>query len=128
MAISGAVWVAIRERGTIQFFDENTQKYLNDQADMSNRLRGALAENDFKQYYQPQVDHEGRVVGVEALLRWHDPKLGDISPASFIPLAESLHLIVDIDRWVLKQACRVAGTWKKDPVLEQVVCFRYLKH
>lgn len=110
-----------RQRGTIQFFDENTQKYLNDQADMSNRLRGALAENDFKQYYQPQVDHEGRVVGVEALLRWHDPKLGDISPASFIPLAESLHLIVDIDRWVLKQACRVAGTWKKDPVMEQIV-------
>lgn len=110
-----------RQRGTIQFFDENTQKYLNDQADMANRLRGALTQNDFKQYYQPQVDHFGRVIGVEALLRWHDPKLGDISPATFIPLAESLHLIVDIDRWVLMQACRVAGLWKSDAAMNQVV-------
>lgn len=109
-----------RQRGTIQFFDENTQKYLNDQADMANRLRGALSQNDFHQYYQPQVNHAGRVVGVEALLRWHDPKLGDISPSAFIPLAESLHLIVDIDRWVLRQACRVAGTWRKDPLLGKV--------
>jgi len=110
-----------RQRGTIQFFDENTQKHLNEQADMANRLRGALQENNFIQLYQPQVDHNGRVIGVEALLRWHDPKLGHISPAVFIPLAESMHLIADIDRWVLKQACRVAAAWKNDPVLAKVV-------
>jgi EAL domain-containing protein (putative c-di-GMP-specific phosphodiesterase class I) len=109
-----------RQRGTIQFFDESTQKYLNDQADMANRLRGALAANHFMQLYQPQVDQQGRVVGVEALLRWHDPQLGDISPSAFIPLAESLHLIVDIDRWVLSQACRTAGSWRQDPILGNI--------
>jgi len=88
---------------------------------MANRLRGALQENNFIQLYQPQVDHNGRVIGVEALLRWHDPKLGHISPAVFIPLAESMHLIADIDRWVLKQACRVAAACKNDPVLSKVV-------
>lgn len=110
-----------RQRGTIHFFDENTQKYLNDQAKTSNRLRGALQENDFEQYFQPQVDNTGRVIGVETLLRWDDAKLGRISPSVFIPLAESLHLIVDIDRWVLKQACRTAGRWRPDPILGKVI-------
>lgn len=110
-----------RQRGTIHFFDEATQKHLNDQAEMANRLRGALQTNDFEQYFQPQVDSTGRVIGVEALLRWHDSKLGRIPPSVFIPLAESLHLIAEIDRWVLKHACRVAGLWKPDPILGKVV-------
>ena len=110
-----------KQRGMIQFFDESTQKYLNDQADMANRLRGALNQNVFEQYYQPQVDQRGLVVGVEALLRWHDPVLGQVSPSVFIPLAESLHLIVDIDRWVLKQVCQTLNRWKTDPILSQIV-------
>ena len=110
-----------KQRGMIQFFDESTQKYLNDQADMANRLRGALNQNVFEQYYQPQVDQRGSVVGVEALLRWHDPVLGQVSPSVFIPLAESLHLIVDIDRWVLKQVCQTLNLWKTDPILSQIV-------
>lgn len=110
-----------KQRGMIQFFDESTQKYLNDQADLTNRLRGALSQSVFEQYYQPQVDRTGAVVGVEALLRWRDPVLGQVPPSVFIPLAEALHLIVDIDRWVLKQACCVLGTWKTNPVLSNVV-------
>lgn len=110
-----------KQRGMIQFFDESTQKHLNDQANMANRLRGALPQNVFEQFYQPQVDNRGSVVGVEALLRWHDPVLGPVSPSVFIPLAESLHLIADIDRWVLKRACQTLSRWQTDPVLCQIV-------
>lgn len=110
-----------RQRGTIHFFNEDTQKYLNEQADLTNRLRGALKEDLFQQVFQPQVDHTGHVIGVEALLRWHDATLGQVPPSRFIPLAESLHLIVDIDRWVLAQACRLAGAWRNHPILSDVV-------
>jgi EAL domain-containing protein (putative c-di-GMP-specific phosphodiesterase class I) len=63
-------------------------------------------------YYQPQIDiPTGRVMGCEALLRWHHPKLGAISPGRFIPIAETSGLIIPIDRWVLQTACAQLARW-----------------
>ena len=83
-------------------------------------MRNALEKNEFVLHYQPQVDiTTGRIVGTEALIRWNNPKLGIISPAKFIPLAEENGLILPIGDWVLKTACAQNKKWMElgyDPI------------
>lgn len=75
-------------------------------------LRQALTNNEFSVAYQPQVDAAtGKLVGVEALLRWQNPSLGNVSPVQFIPIAEATGLIVTIGEWVLRQSCLQAQLW-----------------
>ncbi len=76
-------------------------------------LRNALESNQFHLEYQPVVEANGDhgVVGFEALLRWNNPKFGNVSPAKFIPVAEDARLIVPIGNWVLRQACMDAMNW-----------------
>lgn len=77
-------------------------------------LRGALARHEFQLAFQPQIDlTHGRIVGAEALLRWHHPELGIVSPADFIPVAEETGQILSIGEWVLAQACEAAVSWQK---------------
>ena len=79
---------------------------------LDHAMRQALERCDFRMHYQPQVDLEtGHVVGAEALIRWHDPELGDISPGRFIPVAEETGFIVQIGEWVLHEAVRQATIW-----------------
>ncbi|MEY9573998.1 diguanylate cyclase (GGDEF)-like protein [Bradyrhizobium diazoefficiens] len=78
-------------------------------------LRQALARGEFEVHYQPLVDLAANVVtGCEALLRWHHPERGMVSPADFIPVAEDTGLIGEIGEWVLKQACTEAASWPGD--------------
>jgi EAL domain-containing protein (putative c-di-GMP-specific phosphodiesterase class I) len=78
-------------------------------------LARALSRGELSLHYQPQVDiPSGRIVGLEALLRWTSPDLGAVSPADFIPLAEETGLIVDIDRWVLQTACAQYKVWENE--------------
>ncbi|MDO9074347.1 MAG: EAL domain-containing protein [Rubrivivax sp.] len=79
---------------------------------LDHAMRQALVSGRFRLQYQPQVDlRDGRVVGAEALLRWRDPEMGDISPTRFIPVAEDSGFIVAIGDWVLSQAVRQAALW-----------------
>ena len=77
-------------------------------------LRHALEDGSLELHYQPQVEmRTGRIIGAEALLRWKHPQRGQISPASFIPIAEASGLIVPIGEWVLERACAQAAEWRE---------------
>jgi diguanylate cyclase (GGDEF)-like protein len=78
-------------------------------------LRTAIERNELEVYYQPVVDlASGRTKSCEALLRWHHPEFGTVSPSRFIPLAESTGLITPISHWVLGQACTAAASWPEE--------------
>ena len=104
-------------RATLCFFDPGMQAAAAARAGLEADLRAALAQGDFVLHYQPQVDHMGRVVGVEALVRWQHPQRGMVSPADFIPLAEDTGLILPLGRWVLRSACELLAQWREDPRL-----------
>ncbi|GGN98181.1 EAL domain-containing protein [Saccharibacillus kuerlensis] len=75
-------------------------------------LRKAVERGELEVYYQPQYRMPNReLIGMEALLRWHHPVRGMVSPGQFVPIAEETGLIMDIGRWVLKEACRQAKAW-----------------
>lgn len=76
-------------------------------------LRQAFEQNELQVFYQPQIElGSGAVIGAEALLRWHHPGLGPVSPAEFIPVAESSGLILPISRWLLDKVCQQAMAWQ----------------
>ena len=100
-------------RNAFRFFDEQMNINVAEHLHLISAMRAGLANGEFKLHYQPQFSlKDQRVVGAEALLRWHHPELGSVSPARFIPLAERSGLIVAIGSWVLYEACRQAKAWQ----------------
>jgi diguanylate cyclase (GGDEF)-like protein len=98
---------------TYSLFDPRMVVDLRDQAELLRDLRLALSRSQLELYYQPKVHApSAQVTGVEALLRWHHPQRGTISPTVFIPLAERNGLINAIGAWVIDEACRQARAWR----------------
>ncbi len=101
-------------RNAWRFFDDQMNRQAHEHLLLQNRLHQALLRSEFHLHYQPQLEiGSGRVIGVEALLRWHNPELGNVVPGRFIPVAEDCGLIVPIGAWVLEEACRQAQAWRQ---------------
>ena len=98
-------------RGKTRFFETEMDNRLRERRAIQHELSSAIARNELRLHYQPLAKIDGKVIGFEALLRWHNPQRGVISPATFIPLAEESGLIVQIGEWVLREACREAASW-----------------
>jgi diguanylate cyclase (GGDEF)-like protein/PAS domain S-box-containing protein len=99
-------------RGSFQFYRDDMYQELLARDHMTRALRSAAARDQLELVYQPLVDLQtGQISGMEALLRWHHPELGSVSPATFIPLAEEAGLIKGIGEWVLRRACRDIRGW-----------------
>jgi diguanylate cyclase (GGDEF)-like protein/PAS domain S-box-containing protein len=95
------------------FFDPSLQADVSRRALLEGELRIALAKDELLLYYQPQLDDEFGLVGVEALLRWSHKDYGAISPVEFIIVAEECGLIIPLGDWVIDQACRQLYLWRK---------------
>jgi diguanylate cyclase (GGDEF)-like protein/PAS domain S-box-containing protein len=105
-----------KERGknNFQFYSYKLAEQASRKMDIEKWLRKALEKNELTLNYQPQVDLEtNNIIGVEALIRWHHPEKGIISPADFIPLAEETGLIVPMGKWILREACTQNKKWQE---------------
>jgi diguanylate cyclase (GGDEF)-like protein len=110
-----ALYVAKGEgRNRFSFFTPALQEAALTRVRLGNDLRTALADNQFRVLYQPIIDlATGSIHKAEALIRWQHPKRGLVSPAAFIPIAESSGVIVDIGEWVFQQAAAQVQVWRK---------------
>ncbi len=109
-------------RNNFHFFTQEMQFNSARNLQLENALRHALARNEFEVYYQPQISiSDGHVIGAEALLRWHHPELGMISPAEFIPIAESSGQIIEIGEWVLRTAIQQTKAWMDEGFAPMII-------
>ncbi len=99
-------------RGTFRFFTDAMDRDVKARVSLGTELRKAIAEGQLLLFYQPEVELEtGRIIGLEALVRWNHPRRGLIGPGEFIPVAERSGLIIELGRWVMREACRQTSAW-----------------
>jgi diguanylate cyclase (GGDEF)-like protein len=108
-----AMYRAKAKGEAVTLFDSSMQASASERFEIEQGLRRAIDEGRLSLVYQPLINLDGGAMyGVEALLRWNDPVLGSVAPASFIPIAEELRLIEPIGRWVLHAACEQLASWR----------------
>lgn len=103
-------------KNTFCFYEQAMQAIAEAQLALEHDLRQAIEQQQFSLNFQPQIDHTGKVLAVEALLRWYHPKRKWVSPADFIPLAEDSGLIIPIGQWALTHACIQLRSWLKQGI------------
>ena len=109
----GAMYQAKEQgRNGYQIYDESMSAKALERIILESQLHKALKEGEFAIYYQPQVSaRSGKVVGLEALVRWNSRELGVVEPGRFLPLAEEIGLVIQIDQWMMRNACRQHKAW-----------------
>ncbi len=107
-----------RGRGYHAVFEPAMHRVQLERLELEGELGVAIERSEFSLRYQPVVSlADGSLAGLEALLRWHHPERGVISPLDFVPLAEETGQIVPIGAWVLREACRQMARWRRDAIL-----------
>jgi diguanylate cyclase (GGDEF)-like protein len=102
-----------RGGGTAHIYDEEMQARALRRAEVEDALRGATERDELVLFYQPEVElRTNEIVAVEALIRWHHPQWGLVSPAEFVPVAEHSNLILEIGQWVLREGMTQCAIWK----------------
>ena len=107
-------------RNTLRFFDPEMQYAITARTELERELRAAVKEQQFRLFYQMQVDRNSQVLGAEVLIRWQHPQRGLILPAKFIPTAEETGLILEIGQLVLDIACAQLKAWEQDPKMNRL--------
>jgi diguanylate cyclase (GGDEF)-like protein len=109
-------------RNCFRLYSAELGHELQQRAALADELRGAICRNELELHFQPQVEiSSGRIIGLEALVRWNHPVRGMISPATFIPIAEETGMIVPLGRWVFDEACRHARLWQQEGIAPQAL-------
>lgn len=108
-------------RNGICFFDPKMQENITARVLLESDLRNAIADKQFRLFYQVQIDHTGNINGAEALLRWQHPKRGWLAPAEFISLAEETGLILPIGQWVMDTACSLIKAWQVNETTKHLI-------
>ncbi len=102
-----------RGRDTFHLFDPNHDRLLQVRHEQRQRFIDALNNNELRLYYQPQVDmRSGKVVGLEALIRWQHPEEGLLAPGQFLPIIDTTPLEVELGEWVIERALRQLSEWQ----------------
>jgi len=121
-------------RDSFEFFSASMSSQALERLSLEGSLRKAVENEELLIYYQPQIEvNTGKIVGMEALLRWPHPHLGMVDPETFIPLAEETGLIISIGKWILAEACRQNKAWQDQglitvPVAINVSSVQFRQH
>jgi diguanylate cyclase (GGDEF)-like protein/PAS domain S-box-containing protein len=107
-------------RNTLRFFDPKMQEAIVRRHELIADLQEAISQQQFRLYYQIQVNQDGHPLGAEALIRWQHPQRGMISPFNFISLAEETGLILPIGQWVLETVCAQLKAWEQNPLMQNL--------
>ena len=100
-----------------QFYNKKMTELAFERTTLESNLRKAIKNEEFEVYFQPKIDARvDKVIGLEALIRWNHPELGLIPPVKFIPFAENIGLIIEIDRWMLRESATQVLAWKKENI------------
>jgi diguanylate cyclase (GGDEF)-like protein len=103
----------ITGRNRYHFFDADLDEQVRTHHNRRTEVRAAVRDGELRLYYQPKLDmRKGRIVGMEALLRWHHPQRGVVGPMDFLPIVEHSDVIVDIGEWVIREALRQLQSWR----------------
>ena len=109
-------------RDRYRFYSQELDTIVHERVSLAEDLRAGIDRDELQLYYQPQVTvATGEIVGVEALVRWNHPRLGQLRPAAFLPAAERTGVIVQLGAWVLNQACQQFRQWRDQGIAPPVI-------
>ena len=114
--INKALYAANSSNLDINFYDDSSLERFIEHQEINILLSEAIANDELRIMYQPKVEGDGKLIGLEALLRWNSPVIGVVSPAVFIPIAEKSGLVTSLTRWLISNVCKQINEWQQASV------------